>query len=166
MENTLFVDGGDSKRFAVGSAAGGAVRVEIPGSPAIPVSTYGEVGRPGPTLMNDEYVVPQVPPDSVTSPTFVLVNEYTDGRLPIYHFDTYRLKDDDEFLELGPEEYFDSSGLVFVEWADRVADLLPSERLDITIEVTGPAARRITLTGTTPRTEELADRIRAAGETA
>ena len=50
------------------------------------------------------------------------------GRMPVYHFDTYRLKDEDEFLELGPEEYFESAGLTFVEWADRVADLLPAER--------------------------------------
>ncbi len=52
----------------------------------------------------------------------MLVNEYTGGRLPIYHFDTYRLKDDDEFLNLGPDEYFDGAGITFVEWADRVAD--------------------------------------------
>ena len=70
-----------------------------------------------------------VPRANVTSPTFVLVNEYTGGRLPIYHFDTYRLKDDDEFLNLGPDEYFDSNGLTFVEWADRVADLLPADRV-------------------------------------
>ena len=81
-----------------------------------------------------------VPPGNVTSPTFVLVNEYRGGRLPIYHFDTYRLKDDDEFLDLGPDEYFDSNGLTFVEWADRVAELLPDERLEITIEVTGETA--------------------------
>src|SRR3954452_17710682 len=68
-----------------------------------------------------------VAPGSVTSPTFVLVNEYTGGRLPIYHFDTYRLKDDDEFLNLGPEEYFDSGGITFVEWADRVETLLPPD---------------------------------------
>src|SRR5262245_64483264 len=65
-----------------------------------------------------------VQPGSVTSPTFVLVNEYSGGRLPVYHFDTYRLKDDDEFIELGPEEYFESAGLTFVEWADRVAPVL------------------------------------------
>src|SRR4051812_42980683 len=92
---------------------------------------------------------------NVTSPTFVLVNEYTTGRLPIYHFDTYRLKDDDEFLNLGPDEYFDGRGITFVEWADRVADLRPAERIEITIEVTGESSRHVTIRGTTSAMELL-----------
>lgn len=88
-----------------------------------------------------------VPAGGVTSPTFVLVNEYRGGRLPIYHFDTYRLKDDDEFLELGPEEYFDSDGITFVEWADRVEHLLPQDWLEIELEVTGDTERRVALAG-------------------
>ncbi|MEX0613022.1 MAG: tRNA (adenosine(37)-N6)-threonylcarbamoyltransferase complex ATPase subunit type 1 TsaE, partial [Pirellulales bacterium] len=103
-----------------------------------------------------------VPPGSVTSPTFVLVNEYAGGRTPVYHFDTYRLKDEDEFLALGPDEYFESSGITFVEWADRVAELLPDERLDITLEVTGETTRRISLRGTSPRMQELATRVATA----
>lgn len=99
---------------------------------------------------------------TVTSPTFVLVNEYPGGRLPIYHFDTYRLKDDDEFLELGPDEYFESNGLVFVEWADRVARLLPTERIEIQIEVIEESTRRITINGTSASTAELANRVAAA----
>jgi tRNA threonylcarbamoyladenosine biosynthesis protein TsaE len=103
-----------------------------------------------------------VPPGSVTSPTFVLVNEYPGGRLPVYHFDTYRLKDEDEFLALGPEEYFESEGITFVEWADRIAELLPEERLEITLEVTGETERRISIRGTSPATEALAARIATA----
>lgn len=76
----------------------------------------------------------------VVSPTFVLCHEYH-GRRTIYHLDAYRLKDDDEFLQLGPEEYFESAGLTVVEWADRVADCLPSERLEINITVTGDTSR-------------------------
>jgi tRNA threonylcarbamoyladenosine biosynthesis protein TsaE len=102
------------------------------------------------------------PPGSVTSPTFVLLNEYLGGRLPIYHFDTYRLKDEDEFLALGPDEYFDSNGLVFVEWADRVARLLPDERLEIEIEVTGDTERRISIRGTSPRMAEICARLAGA----
>ena len=85
-----------------------------------------------------------VPRDAATSPTFVLVNEYR-GRVPIYHIDAYRLRDEDEFLELGPEEYFESEGVTFVEWADRVADCLPAERLEIRCEAVGETERRFTI---------------------
>ncbi len=82
----------------------------------------------------------------VLSPTFVLCQKY-DGRLPIYHLDAYRLRDEDEFRELGPEEFFDSPGLTFVEWADKVPDALPDERVEIEIEVTGPTSRRFVVRG-------------------
>jgi tRNA threonylcarbamoyladenosine biosynthesis protein TsaE len=103
-----------------------------------------------------------VPPDNVTSPTFILVNEYRGGRMPIYHFDTYRLKDEDEFLELGPDEYFNSAGVVFVEWADRVAELLPKEHMEISMEVLGETSRRITIDGTSPRINQLIEKLQSA----
>ena len=78
---------------------------------------------------------------NVTSPTFVLIQEYH-GRRTLYHIDAYRLRDEDEFLALGPEEYFESDGLVLVEWADRVEHCLPKDRVEIHIEVTGPQSRR------------------------
>jgi tRNA threonylcarbamoyladenosine biosynthesis protein TsaE len=77
----------------------------------------------------------------VLSPTFVLIQEYH-GRRSIYHIDAYRLRDEDEFLALGTEEYFDGDGLVLVEWADRVQKCLPKDRIEIHIEVTGPQSRR------------------------
>lgn len=80
----------------------------------------------------------------VTSPTFVLCQTYR-GRRTIHHFDVYRLKDEQEFLELGPDEYFESDGLSFVEWADKVEHLLPRARLDVSIEVIGPTQRRFAL---------------------
>jgi tRNA threonylcarbamoyladenosine biosynthesis protein TsaE len=99
-----------------------------------------------------------VPRDAATSPTFVLVNEYR-GRLPIYHIDAYRLRDEDEFIELGPEEYFDSEGVTFIEWADRVADCLPAERVEIECEATGETSRRFTVRGVG---ERLAGAVRQA----
>lgn len=95
--------------------------------------------------------------EQVTSPTFVLVNEYRSGRLPIYHLDAYRLKDDDEFLELGPEEMCDSGGVTLIEWGDRVAHLLPPRLQTVAIEFTPEGHRRITVDG------DLARRLTAQG---
>lgn len=94
-----------------------------------------------------------VPPDAVTSPTFVLVNEYLGGRVPIYHFDTYRLRDEDEFLELGVEEYFEGNGITFVEWADRFESCLPAERLNVQIEVLGEYEREFVVSARSPSQE-------------
>src|SRR6185295_1538611 len=66
----------------------------------------------------------------VTSPTFILVQQYQ-GRTPIYHLDAYRLRDEDEFLQLGVDEFFSSESLVFIECAKRVANCLPRERFQI-----------------------------------
>ena len=77
----------------------------------------------------------------VLSPTFVLIQEHH-GRRSIYHIDAYRLRDEDEFLSLGADEYSDTDGLTLIEWADRVENCLPSDRMEIHIEVTGPESRR------------------------
>lgn len=71
--------------------------------------------------------------DPITSPTYTLVQEY-EGRLPLYHFDVYRLDDSDEILEIGAEEYFYGEGVTVVEWPQRVEDYLPPERLIVRIE--------------------------------
>src|SRR5215211_2431707 len=126
------------------------------------VGLIGPLGAGKTRLVQAVAMAIGVPPGRVTSPTFVLVNEYTTGRLPVYHFDTYRLKDDDEFLNLGPDEYFDSDGITFVEWADRVATLLPPDRLEIMIDVISETERHITLRGTSPQIEALIARLRAA----
>jgi tRNA threonylcarbamoyladenosine biosynthesis protein TsaE len=99
-----------------------------------------------------------VDPRLVLSPTFVLIHEYQ-GRLPIYHFDAYRLRDDDEFLQLGPEEYFDAGGWSFVEWADRVAACLPRERLEIRIEPTGVASRHFDIAAIGERYETIVSAV-------
>ncbi|MGE0608594.1 MAG: tRNA (adenosine(37)-N6)-threonylcarbamoyltransferase complex ATPase subunit type 1 TsaE [Pirellulales bacterium] len=97
----------------------------------------------------------------VTSPTFVLINEYRGSR-PIYHFDAYRLRDDDEFLELGPEEYFDGDGLALIEWAERVQRCLPRNHLEIRLETITPTERRCTLTAHGARYRTLLDQLAQA----
>jgi tRNA threonylcarbamoyladenosine biosynthesis protein TsaE len=97
--------------------------------------------------------------DEITSPTFVLVNEYRAGRMPVYHFDTYRLRDEDEFLELGPEEYFSGQGVTFVEWADRFEQLLPAGYLKIEITPVGVTAREFTITGSGAEYEEVVQKL-------
>ena len=98
----------------------------------------------------------------VVSPTFVLIHEYH-GRRPIYHLDAYRIRDEDEFLQLGPEEYLDenTSGLTLVEWADRVfvKRCLPPDRIEIHIEVTGAQSRRFEIVALGDRYNEVIGRL-------
>lgn len=71
--------------------------------------------------------------DYITSPTFALVNEYN-GRVPLYHFDVYRLNDEDELLEIGFEDYIYGEGVSVVEWSLLVPNIIPGERINISIE--------------------------------
>ena len=78
----------------------------------------------------------------VKSPTFTLVNEYQ-GTIPIYHFDCYRLKNEQEALEIGTEEYFYGEGISIVEWPERIENLIPSSAIWITIYRAGETKREI-----------------------
>jgi tRNA threonylcarbamoyladenosine biosynthesis protein TsaE len=91
----------------------------------------------------------------VTSPTFVLVQEYEGGRVPIYHFDAYRLGNEGEFLDLGASEYFEARGVCLVEWADRVTQCLPRDHLRVELSITGTLARHARLWATGPAHEAL-----------
>ncbi len=108
------------------------------------IALCGTLGAGKTRLVQAVAAASGVAPGLVVSPTFVLVHEYH-GRRPIYHFDVYRLKDDDEFLQLGPDEYFESVGLTFVEWADKVQRCLPTDYLEIQIDILGPTARQFTI---------------------
>ena len=80
----------------------------------------------------------------VTSPTFVIINQYK-GRLPLYHIDTYRLMSNDEMYELGYEEFFYGDGVTAIEWAQKIEELLPEEYLRIELEYVGESERKMTL---------------------
>ncbi|MDX9916494.1 MAG: tRNA (adenosine(37)-N6)-threonylcarbamoyltransferase complex ATPase subunit type 1 TsaE [Gudongella sp.] len=71
--------------------------------------------------------------DYITSPTFTLMNSY-DGRLPMYHFDVYRLDDWHQLEDIGAEDYFYGDGVCLVEWADKIEEFLPEKRLELYIE--------------------------------
>lgn len=84
--------------------------------------------------------------EPVTSPTYTIVNEYIGGRIPLFHFDMYRLGSSEDLWDIGWEDYLDRGGVCAVEWSENVADALEGA-LTVTIEKLGDTRRRITLEG-------------------
>ena len=82
-------------------------------------------------------------PRAVSSPTFVLLNIYRGGRVPLFHLDAYRVAGGEDFESIGFSELLEQNGVVVVEWASRVEKILPGVRINVSIEVTGKADRRI-----------------------
>ena len=72
--------------------------------------------------------------EPVNSPTFTIVQEYEDGRLPFYHFDVYRIGDLEEMEEIGYDDYFFGQGICLIEWAELIEEILPEKRIEVTIE--------------------------------
>ena len=90
--------------------------------------------------------------EPVTSPTYTIVNEYLGGRLPLFHFDMYRLASSDDLWDIGWEDYLDRGGVCAVEWSENISDAL-EDAIVITIHKTGETSRRIEIEGG----EDLAD---------
>ena len=83
----------------------------------------------------------------VTSPTFTILNSYTAGRLPLYHFDLYRINDPEELYELGWDDALSSGGVTAIEWVERAGEEIPREAITVTIRYKGENEREITIEG-------------------
>ena len=105
------------------------------GKEAVPGQVYtllGDLGV-GKTLFTQGVAKGLGITEAICSPTFTIVQEYDEGRMPFYHFDVYRVADIEEMDEIGYEDYFYGEGISFVEWANLVEEIIPKDRIEITI---------------------------------
>lgn len=93
----------------------------------------GELGV-GKTIFTQGFAAGLGITEVVNSPTFTIIQEYKDGKLPFYHFDVYRIEEAEEMYELGYEDYFYGNGVCLIEWANRIEELLPEDYKKITIK--------------------------------
>lgn len=105
---------------------------------------HGEMGA-GKTTLIKALCAALGTDENISSPTFAIVNEYLIPKGRIYHFDFYRLKNQTEALDMGYEEYFYSGEYCFIEWPEKIADLLPDHYLDINIEILADNKRQISI---------------------
>ena len=111
------------------------------------VALLGTLGAGKTAFVQGVGVASGIAAHSITSPTFVLCNEYV-GTRSIYHLDAYRLADCDEFSDLGPEEMYQSKHYVFIEWADRIVNSLPREYITIRINIENRDSRLFVVNAT------------------
>ena len=95
--------------------------------------------------------------ESITSPTFTIIKEYDSGEMPLYHMDVYRL--DGNTDGVGIEEYFNKGGIVIIEWAKTIKDILPEERLEIKFKVVDENRRMLVITPYGQKYEELCEAV-------
>ena len=122
------------------------------GKKALPGQIYclnGDLGV-GKTVFTQGFAKGLGIEEPVNSPTFTIIQEYHEGRLPLYHFDVYRIGDIEEMEEIGYDDYFFGEGICLIEWAELIEEILPENRISITIEKDlsrGFDYRRITIEG-------------------
>lgn len=95
--------------------------------------------------------------ENITSPTFTIIKEYPNGEMPLYHMDVYRL--DGNTDGVGIEEYYNKGGIVIIEWAKTIKDILPEERLEIKFKVVDENRRKIIITAYGQKYEELCEAV-------
>ena len=109
------------------------------------VALYGDLGA-GKTAFTRGLAAILAPDDMICSPTYTIVNEYLSGRLPLFHFDMYRLRSSDDLWDIGWDDYLDRGGVCAVEWSENVDDAMENA-IFVTIEKTGEDSRRIIIEG-------------------
>ncbi len=123
--------------------------------PNMIICLNGELGS-GKTMFTKGFAKALGIKDNITSPTFSIIKEY-DGELPLYHMDVYRLDGDTSGVNI--EEYYTKGGVVIIEWADTIKDILPKERLDIKIKVLDENKRVLVITPYGKQYEELCEAV-------
>lgn len=113
------------------------------------IALFGDLGA-GKTTLTKGIAEGMNLPDDIHSPTFTLIHEHL-GAVPLYHVDLYRLASEDDVESIGIEEYIYGHGVTIIEWADRMKTMLPPERLDIEIRMTGDETRDFTFETESPR---------------
>lgn len=108
------------------------------------VALVGDIGAGKTTLVRGIADGLGIPASSVASPSFVLIREYNGGRMPVYHADLFRLDGMPAAANVGLEEFYEGGGLVLIEWANRIPDVLPEEYLEIRFETLSPESRCFT----------------------
>ena len=135
----IFITNCPSETEAVGEALG---KVLTPGTV---IAYRGDLGA-GKTAFTRGLARGLGAAEPVTSPTYTIVNEYLSGRIPLFHFDMYRLKNSDDLFDIGWDDYLERGGVCAVEWSENVADAMENA-IFVTIEKTGEGTRRITVEG-------------------
>jgi tRNA threonylcarbamoyladenosine biosynthesis protein TsaE len=135
-----------------------AARIGLLLAPGDVVALNGELGSGKTEFVHGLAQGLKVPPQVVASPSFTLVHEYP-GRIPLVHLDLYRLEDLPPEMLPDLEEYLAGDQVVAVEWARRLAPLLPGDYLEVDLEIVGENDRRLTFTGHGPRSWELVRRL-------
>ena len=125
-------------------AVGRKLAVQL--QPGDVLAYYGDLGT-GKTAFTRGLASSLGVTEPVTSPTYTIVDEYLSGRLPLFHFDMYRLGSADELFDIGWEDYLARGGVCAVEWSEQVADALPEDTIYVRIDRESDPARRITIEG-------------------
>ena len=135
----IFLTNSPAETEAVGAALGRVLR------PGTILAYRGDLGA-GKTAFTRGLARGLGCGDMVTSPTYTIVNEYTSGRMPLFHFDMYRLRSADDLFDIGWDDYLERGGVCAVEWSENVEEAM-EDAIYITIEKLGEDARRITIEG-------------------